>query len=95
MIADKCHTVYLNKFWEFSDSCVFHYMARLKTGKKVLDQAGNFVLLDAARRMVLSATRQLEDLGFDVPNLHKALRELKSFSSLVNLHCLGSRHWVF
>lgn len=82
VIANKCHTVYLNKFWEFSDSCIFHYMAGLKTGKKVLDQAGNFVLLDAAPRMVLSATRRLEDLGFDVPNLHKALRELKSFSSL-------------
>ena len=82
VIAKKCHTIYLNNFWEFSDSCVFHYLAGLKTGKKVLDHAGNFVLLDAARKMVLAATRRLEDLGFDVPNLHKALRELKSFSSL-------------
>ena len=82
VIAKKCHTVYLNSFWEFSDSCVFHFVAGLKTGKKVLDHAGNFVLLDAARKMVLSATRRLEDLGFDVPNLHKALLELKSFSSL-------------
>jgi hypothetical protein len=82
VIAKKCHTVYLNNFWEFSDSCVFHYIAGLKTGKKVLDHAGNFVLLDAARKMVLSATRRLEDLGFDVPNLHEALGELKSFSAL-------------
>lgn len=82
VIAKKCHTIYLNNFWEFSDSCVFHYLAGLKTGKKVLDYAGNFVLLDAARKMVLSATRRLEDLGFEVPNLHKALLELKSFSSL-------------
>lgn len=82
VIAKKCHTVYLNEFWQFSDSCVFHYIAALKTGKKLLDHAGNFLLLDSARKMVLSATKRLEDFGFDVPNLHEALLELKSFSSL-------------
>lgn len=82
LIAKKCHAVYLNEFWQFSDSCVLHYIAGLKTGKKLLDQAGNFLLLDAARKMVQSATRRLEDYGFDAPNLHEALIELKSFSSL-------------
>ena len=82
VIAKKCHTVYLNEFWQFSDSCVFHYIAGLKNGKKLLDHAGNLVLLDAGRKMILSATRRLEDFGFDVPNLHEALLELKSFSSL-------------
>lgn len=82
VIAKKCQIVYLNEFWQFSDSCVFHYIAGLKSGKKLLDHAGNFLLLDAARKMVLSATRRLEDLGFDVPNLREALRELKTFSSL-------------
>jgi hypothetical protein len=82
VIAKKCHTVYFNEFWQFSDSCVFHYIAGLKTGKKLLDHAGNFVLLDAARKIVLSATRRLEDCGFDVPNLHEALTVLKSFSCL-------------
>lgn len=82
VIAKKCHTVYLSEFWQFSDSCVFHYIAGLKTGKKLLDHVGNLVLLDAARKTVLSATRRLEDYGFDVPNLHEALTELKTFSSL-------------
>ena len=82
VIAKKCHTVYLNEFWQFSDSRVFHYIAGLKAGKKLLDHAGNFVLHDAARKMVLSAVRRLEDYGFDVPNLHEALMELKGFTSL-------------
>ena len=82
VIAKKCHTVYLNEFWQFSDSCVFHYIAGLKTGRKLLDHAGNSLLLDAARKIVLSATRRLEDYGFAIPNLHEALMVLKSFSSL-------------
>ena len=76
MIAKKCHTVYLNEFWQFSDSCVFHYIAGLKTGKKLSDHAGNFVELDSARKMVKSAIRRLEDYGFDVSNLHDALTVL-------------------
>ena len=82
MIAKKCHTVYLNEFWQFSGSCVFHYIAGLKTGKKLSDHAGNFVELDSARKMVKSAIRRLEDYGFDVSNLHEALTVLKTFSSL-------------
>jgi hypothetical protein len=82
VITKKCQIVYLNEFWQFSDSCVFHYIAGLKSGKKLLDHAGNFLVLDGARKMVLSATRRLEDYGFDVPNLHEALSELKAFSSL-------------
>lgn len=82
VIAIKCHTVYLNEFWQFSDSCVFHYIAGLKTGKKLLDHVGNVLVLDAARKMVTSAIRRLEDYGFDVPNLHEAFAVLKTFSSL-------------
>jgi len=82
VIAKKCHTVYLNEFWQFSDSCVFQYIAGLNSGKKLLDHAGNFLVLEAGRKLVLSATRRLEDFGFDVPNLHEALLTLKSFSSL-------------
>src|ERR1700751_2426448 len=82
IIAKKCHTVYLNEFWQFSDSCVFHYIAGLRTGRKLLDHAGNSLLLDAARKIVLFSTRRLEDYGFAIPNLHEALMVLKSFSSL-------------
>jgi hypothetical protein len=82
VIAKKCHTVYLNEFWQFSDSCVFQFMAGLNSGKKLIDHAGNFLALDAGRKLVLSATRRLEDFGFDVPNLDEALLKLKSFSSL-------------
>jgi hypothetical protein len=82
MITKKCDTVYLNEFWQFSDSCVFHYIAGLKTEKKLLDHAGNFVVLESAKKMVLSAVRRLEDFGFDVPNLHEALTEPKRFSSI-------------
>ena len=82
VITKKCHIVCLNEFWQFSDSCVFHYIAGLKTGKKLLDHAGNYMLLDGARKIVLSAARRLEDYGFDVSNLHEALKELKTFASL-------------
>ena len=82
LIAKKCHTVCFNEFWQFSDSCVFHYISGLKAGKKLLDHAGNFLVLDAARKMVLSATRRLEDFGFDLAELDEALRELRSFSSM-------------
>lgn len=82
IIAKKCHAVYLNEFWQFGDSCVFHYIAGLRTGKKLLDHAGNFVVLDSARKMVTSAIRRLEDYGFDVFNLHEALTVLKTFSSV-------------
>ena len=82
LITKKCPTVYLSEFWQFSDSCVFHYIAGLKSGRKLLDHAGNFLVLDAARKMVQSATRRLEDFGFDVPNLHEAFAELKTFASL-------------
>jgi hypothetical protein len=57
----------------------------LRPGKKLLDHVGNFVVLDAARKMVLAATRRLEDIGLDVPNLHEALLEFKSFCSLGEL----------
>ena len=82
LIAKKCRAVHFNEFWQFSDSCVFHYIAGLKAGKKLLDHADNFLLLDAARKLVQSANRRLEDYGFDVPNLQEALAVLKSFSSL-------------
>ena len=82
LITRKCHVVCLNEFWQFSDSCVFHYIAGLKTGKKLLDHVGNYMLLDAARKIVLSAVRRLGDYGFDVPNLHEALKELKTFTAL-------------
>src|ERR1700739_908833 len=81
IIAKKCHAIYLNEFWQFSDSCVFHYIAGLKTGKKLFDHAGNSLLLDAAKKIVLSAARRLEDYGFAIPNLQEALMVLKSFSS--------------
>jgi len=40
------------------------------------------MLLDGARKIVLAAVRRLEDYGFDVPNLHEAIKELKTFTSL-------------
>ena len=82
IIAKKCHTVYLHEFWQFSDSCVFQYITGLNTGKKLLDHAGNFLVLDAGRKAVLSATKRLEDFGFNVPNLNEALSKLKTFSVL-------------
>jgi hypothetical protein len=82
VITKKCHMVCLDEFWQFSDSCVFHYLASLKAGQKLLDHAGNLVLFDSARKIVISAVRRLEDYGFNVRNLHEALTELKSFSSL-------------
>jgi len=82
VIAKKCHTVFLNEGWQFSESCVFDYLAGLKAGKKLFDHSGNSLVLAAARKMVSSAVARLEDYGFDVRKLQEALAELKSFSSL-------------
>jgi hypothetical protein len=82
VIDKRCHTVYLNEGWQFSESCVFDYVAGLKVGKKLLDHAGNSLVFAAARKMVSSAIGHLEDYGFEVPKLHEALTVLKSFSSL-------------
>lgn len=82
VISKKCHTVYLNEGWQFSESCVFDYLAGIKSGKKVLDHLGSVLLLPAARRMVSSAVVRLEELGFDIHKLDEAVTELKSFSSL-------------
>jgi hypothetical protein len=82
VIARKCRIVCMNEGWQFSETCVCDYLAGLKGGKKVLDHVGNLLVLDAARKAVTAAVRRLEDFGFEVPDLRKALTELKSFSSL-------------
>jgi hypothetical protein len=58
------------------EKCVFQFYAILPFGKKLLDHVGNFLVLEAGRKLVLSATTRLKDFGFDVPNLHAALLKL-------------------
>jgi hypothetical protein len=65
VIDKKRQTVYLNEGWQYSESCVFDYVAGLKVGKKLLDHVGNSLVFPAARKMVTTSVRQLEDYGFN------------------------------
>jgi len=82
VVAKKCHIVYMNEGWQFSEACVFDYLSGVKAGKRVLDHVGNPLILESARKMLATAVARLEEFGFEVPKLHDALVELKSFSSL-------------
>lgn len=82
VIAKKCNVVYMNEGWQFSEACVFDYLSGVKAGKKVLNHVGNYLVLDAARKLVTSSIWRLQDLGFDVSNLHEGLAVFKSFSTL-------------
>lgn len=82
VIAKKCHILYMNEDWQLSEACVVDYLSGVIAGKRVMDHVGNPLIVEAARKMVATAIARLEDFGFEVPKLHDALAELKSFSSL-------------
>jgi hypothetical protein len=81
VISRKCHAVYFNEGWQFSNGCTFEYFAGLKAGVKLFDHCGKPLELAAAIEMIGTAIETLESDGFRVPKLREVLAELSSFSS--------------
>ena len=81
MISRKCHAVYFNEGWKFSNGCTFEYFASLKAGVQLFDHCGKPLELAAAIEMIATAVESLERDGFRVPKLREVLSELSSFPS--------------
>jgi hypothetical protein len=81
VISRKCHAVYFNEGWQFSNGCTFEYLAGLKAGVQLFDHCGNPLELAAAIEMIATAIESLERERFSVPKLREVLAELSSFSS--------------
>ncbi len=78
VIQRKCHAVFLNEGWQFSNGCTFEYLVGLKAGRPLFDH--NNKLLDPARAktMIASAIEGLEKEGFHTPGLREVYQKLIS-----------------
>ena len=81
VISRKCHAVYFNEGWQFSNGCTFEYLAGLRAGVKLFDDCGVPLELAAAINRITAAVESLESDGFSVPKLREVLGELSSLSS--------------
>ena len=78
VIQRKCHAVYFNEGWEFSNGCTFEYLAGLKAGMPLLDHDKKLLELPTAKEMIGNAIKNLEKEGFDTPELRRVYAELSS-----------------
>jgi len=81
VISRKCHAVFFNEGWQFSNGCTFEYYAGLKAGVQLFDNCGRPLELTAAIEMIATAIEGLEADGFKVPKLREVHAELSSLSS--------------
>jgi hypothetical protein len=81
VISRKCHAVYFNQAWQFSNGCTFEYLAGLNAGVPLFDHCGQRLELRAAIEMIAAAIGTLESDGFAVPKLREVLAELSLLSS--------------
>jgi len=80
VISKKCHAVYFNDGWQFSNGCTFEYLAGLTAGVQLFDYCGEPLKLGVAIEMIATAIEGLEKDGFSVPRLREVLAGLSSFS---------------
>jgi len=78
VIRRKCHAVYFNQDWEFSNGCTFEFWVGMKAEIPLFNHENKQLSLDSARKMIDRAIVQLEKEGFDVPRLRKTLNELSA-----------------
>ena len=81
VISKKCHAVFFNEGWQFSNGCTFEYLAGLKAGVQLFDDRGRPLEPAVAKKMIAAAIESLENDGFRVPKLREVVAELISFSS--------------
>lgn len=78
VIQRKCHAVYFNEGWEFSDGCTFEYLIGLKAGIPLFDHDRKKLEVGTAKEMIGRAIESLEKEGFKVPKLSNVYEELIS-----------------
>jgi len=78
VISKKCHAVYFNEDWQFSNGCTFEYLAGLRAVVQLFDHRGKPLELAAATELIAWAIETLERDGFSVPKLREVLAELSS-----------------
>lgn len=76
VILGKCHAVYFNDGWEFSNGCTYEYLVSVRQGLPVFDCDGRPLPLQKACDRICSAIAQLESEGFSVPKLRNVLSQL-------------------
>jgi len=76
VITEKCHAVYFNEGWEFSNGCTKEYLATFRHGLPAYDSNGHDLPVDEARRLIRNAVECLQADGFTVPELEEILAQL-------------------
>jgi hypothetical protein len=79
VIQRKCHQVFFNKDWQFSNGCTFEYLVGLKAGILLFSHNNKPLPVSLAKEMVGDAIVELENDAFDVPRLREIWNALKSF----------------
>lgn len=81
VISRKCHAVFFNEGWQFSNGCTFEYYAGLQARVQLFDSYGKPLERTVAIEMIATAIQGLEADGFKVPKLREILAELTSLPS--------------
>jgi hypothetical protein len=76
VITEKCHAVYFNDGWEFSNGCTKEYLATFRCGLPAHDSNGHDLPVDVARRLIRNAVECLQGNRFKVPELEEILAQL-------------------
>lgn len=79
VIQRKCHQVFYNEEWQFSNGCTFEYLVGVRIGLPLFDHDNNPLTVGLAKDMVGDAIVELEKDGFNVPRLREVWNALKSF----------------
>lgn len=77
VIRRKCHTVYFNERWEYSNGSSFEFFVGVKAGLPLFDHQGKPLSVQKGRGLIATAVRELESDGFEVPKLKRVLEELR------------------
>jgi hypothetical protein len=78
VIQRKCHTVYFNEGWEYSNGCTFEYLVGAMRNMPLLDHIKNPLPIERAREMTRQAIASLEKEKFSVPKLREVYEKLNS-----------------
>lgn len=78
VIRKKCHAVYFNEAWEFSNGCTFEYLVGARAGLPLFDHSNKPLEFAAAKKMIGAAIESLEKEGLSVPKLRQVYAVLTS-----------------
>jgi len=78
IIQKKCHSVYFNEGWEFSNGCTYEYSVALDAELGRFDHNGKQLTPSTAKALIGAAIENLQSKGFEVPDLRKVYERLGS-----------------